>query len=160
MKLIKLTAFSFFLFFSILGLSSCEKSAEAKKSNQYQKSDIPMTGAQVIPNSTSNALGKLTVGYIKGTGVMNYKITWAGLTGVPTGFGVYGLAPVGFSVSPTTPIQTISTTGLTASGTYSGTLTVDGVVIKEENVLNGLYYVMIRTAANPLGEIRGQVEFQ
>lgn len=160
MKLIKLTAFSFILFTSVLSFSSCEKSNEVKKSNRYEKSDIPMTGAQVIPNSTSNALGKLRVGYIKGTGQLSYNVSWSGLTGNPTGFGIYGLAPIGYAVSPASPVQTISTSGLTTTGSYSGTLTVDGVVVKEENIINGLYYVMIRTAANPAGEIRGQVKFQ
>jgi hypothetical protein len=32
--------------------------------------------------------------------------------------------------------------------------------VKEENVLNGQYYILIRTAAYPAGEIRGQITFQ
>lgn len=160
MQLFKLTAFSLLLSAAVFGFSSCEKSEELKKNSQYEKTDIPMTGAQVVPVSASPAIGKLSVYYVKNTGIMSYKISWGGLTGNPTGIGVYGLAPVGYAVSPTTPVQTISTTGLTANGSYSGNLTVDGVLVKEQDVLNGLYYVMIRTAANPAGEIRAQVKFQ
>ena len=119
-----------------------------------------MSGAQNVPASTSSALGTMDVSYIKGTKQLNYKITWSGLSGNPTGIGVYGLAPAGFGLPPTTPFQTISVTGLTANGTYSGNLLVDEVAVKEENVLNGLYYIAIRTAAFPAGEIRGQIKFQ
>jgi hypothetical protein len=160
MKLIKLTAFSLFLLASVLTLSSCEKDAEAKKTYLYAKTGIPMTGAQNVPASTSSAVGSLDVTYIKGTRQLSYKFSWTGLTGAPTGVGIYGLAPLGYAVSPTTPIQTIALTGLTATGSYSGTLLVDGVVIKEQDLLNGLYYVLIRTAANPGGEIRAQIKFQ
>ncbi|MCE2704544.1 MAG: hypothetical protein LW624_03650 [Terrimonas sp.] len=44
-------------------------------------------------------------------------------------------------------------------GTYSGRLFVDEVLITEENLLNGVYYVSIRTAAFPLGELRAQIKF-
>jgi len=36
---------------------------------------------------------------------------------------------------------------------------VDEVLITEENLLNGVYYVSIRTAAFPLGELRAQIKF-
>jgi hypothetical protein len=160
MKLNSLTATCSLLFALLVTLGSCEKSSEAKKGTHYTKSGITMSGAQVVPTSTSNALGTMDVSYIKGTKQLNYKITWSGLSGNPTGIGVYGLAPAGYGVAPTTPFQTISITGLTANGTYSGNLLVDDVAVKEENVLNGLYYIMIRTAAFPAGEIRGQIKFQ
>jgi len=34
---------------------------------------------------------------------------------------------------------------------------VDGVKIKEEHILAGEYYINLHTAANPGGEIRGQL---
>lgn len=160
MKLIQLTAFSLLSFAALVVLGSCEKSAEAKIGTHYTKTGIPMSGAQVVPTSTSPALGFMDIFYIKGTKLLNYKVTWSGLTGNPTGFGLYGPAPSGFGLPPTTPLQTISVTGMTASGTYSGTLLVDGFTVKEDMVLSGLYYIAIRTAAFPAGEIRGQIKFQ
>lgn len=159
MKWIKLTAISLSLFATLLTLNSCEKDAEAKKAVLFAKTEIPMTGAQVVPANASPALGKLDVTYIKGTKSLSYKFTWGGLTGNPTGIGIHGLAPIGYGASAT-PIQVIPITGLTANSSYSGNLLVDGVAVKEENLLNGLYYVMIKTAANPNGEIRAQIIFQ
>lgn len=161
MKLIRLTALTSLVLGLVLATTSCEKVAEEKKTTDYQKNDIPMTGAKVVPISASAALGKLSVFYTKETRILNYTFTWSGLSGSPSvGVGVYGLAPEGYAVSPITPIQTISTTGLLATGTYSGTLLADGSVIKEQDLLNGMYYIMLRTAAYPGGEIRGQIVFQ
>lgn len=160
MKLLKLTAFPSLLLALLFVVASCEPDAELKKTTDFQKRDIPMTGAQVVPTSASPALGKLNVFYTKETRILTYDFTWSGLSGNPIGIGVYGLAPEGYAVSPTTPIQTISTSGTTNIGSKSGTLLCDGFVIKEQDLLNGMYYIMIRTAAYPAGEIRAQIKFQ
>ncbi|MGB3006460.1 MAG: CHRD domain-containing protein [Chitinophagaceae bacterium] len=160
MKLIKLTALPLLLA-SLFLISSCEPDAELKKTTDYQKNDIPMTGAKVIPISSSAATGKLNVFYTKETRILSYTFSWTGLTGAPSvGIGVYGLAPEGYAVSPTAPLQVISTTGKTATGTISGTLLADGSAVKEWDLLNGMYYIMLRTAAFPAGEIRAQISFQ
>jgi hypothetical protein len=161
MKLLKLTALPSLLFALLFFVASCEPDAELKKTTDFQKRDIPMTGANVVPTSASPALGKLNVFYTKETRILTYDFNWSGLSGNPTvGIGVYGVAPEGYAVSPTAPIQTISTTGATTTGTRSGTLLCDGVVIKEQDLLNGMYYIMLRTAAYPAGEIRAQIKFQ
>jgi CHRD domain len=158
MKLIKLTALTSLLFVFIIGASSCEKNAEKKKNTDYQKNDIPMTGPKVVPTSASTALGSLSVFYTKETRLLTYSFTWSGLSGNPTGIGIYGLAPAGYATA--TKVQTISTSGKLATGSASGTLLADEAVVKEQNLLNGLYYVQITTAAYPAGEIRAQIIFQ
>ena len=159
MRWIKLTALTSFLFASLLIISSCERYDELKKIAIYSKTGIVMSGAQEIPVSASTATGTLDVTYSKSSKTLNYTFKWSGLTGVPNGIGIYGLAPVGYAVSPASPIQTISLTGLTASSSYSGSLAVDGVFIKEQDLLNELFYINIRTVANPGGEIRAQIRF-
>lgn len=160
MKLIRLTALTSVVFAFAIFFISCEKIAEEKKTTDYEKTNIPMTGAKVSPTSSSTALGSLNISYSKETRTLSYSFNWSGLSGNPTGIGVFGLAPEGYSVPPTTPVQTISTSGLLATGKYSGTLLADGAVIKEQDLLNGMYYIQIRTAAYPAGEIRAQIKFQ
>ena len=159
MKFIKTTALLTLLVSFIM--MSCEKEAEVKKTKVFSKNGIILSGAQVVPASTTSATGTMNVIYDKRTSTLNYTVTWSGLTGNPTGIGIYGLAPKGYAVLPTAPTQVISTTGLTASGSLSGSLLFDGVYLKEEDLLNGMYYFMIRTAANGgAGELRAQIVFQ
>lgn len=166
MKLFKLTVLASLCLGLSAGILSCEKDAEKDRVNVYTKSDIPLTGAQVAPvPSASTATGQLTVYYDKRIRSLNYTITWAGLSGNPTGIGIFGPAPAGYvALTPAgalaPAVQTISTSNLTANGTYSGSLVVDGVVVNEEVLLSNLYYIRIATAAYPAGEIRAQIKFQ
>jgi hypothetical protein len=75
------------------------------------------------------------------------------------------LAPTGFAAGV---VQTFSTSAITrcatvsntSCGSYKGSMLVDDVVVKEQDLLNGVYYVNLHTAAFPGGEIRGQIRFQ
>jgi CHRD domain-containing protein len=162
MQLIKLTAFSLIIIAMAFGLGSCEKDAERKKVVEYMKSGIPMTGAQENPQTPSTALGSLDVYYAKNSKTLTYKVTWQGLADTIVGMHIHGVAPSGYS---TAIVQNILTTKNEAAfpfrgGTYSGTMLVDGVVIKEEYLLDGYYYLNIHSKTYPGGEIRGQIKFQ
>jgi hypothetical protein len=165
MKLPRLTAFSTCLLILLFALGSCEPDSEMKKVTEYSKTGIVLSGAQETPPVTSAALGTMDVFYSKETRILNYTINWSGLTGAVTAAHIHGLAPTGY---PAPVVQTFSlnaiskcpTISITSCGTYKGTMLVDGVIVKEEDLLNGMYYVNIHTAANPGGEIRGQIRFQ
>jgi hypothetical protein len=80
---------------------------------------------------------------------------------------IHGVAPKGFNagviyniITPTNGLATPNPTLYPATGKFSGTVLADGFVIKEQDLLNGLYYLNIHTAAYPGGEIRGQIVFQ
>ncbi|MBL0153279.1 MAG: CHRD domain-containing protein [Chitinophagaceae bacterium] len=162
MKWIKLTA----LFVTVLTLSasltSCERDADKKRILEYSKLGIPMTGAQEAPASTSPALGTMDVVYRRDTRTLSYTVRYSGLSGAPIGVNIFGLAPTGYA-SPTV-VQTIlaasNPTLFPSTGTYTGFLFADGTTVKEADLLNGVYYMNIRTAAFPAGEIRGQIRFQ
>ena len=163
---IRLTAFPLFICISLLALTSCERDAEQKKTTDYQKKGIALTGAQETPAVTTPALGLMDVFYSKETRVLTYSVTWSGLSGSVTAMHVHGLAPTGYAAGIVQNIIT-SSGGLATPGSaygvtgkFSGSLFVDGVAIKEDDLLNGMYYINIHTAANPGGEIRGQIVFQ
>ena len=124
-----------------------------------------MTGAQENPANNSAALGSLDVFYTRETRILTYSFRWSGLTGPVTVFHIHGLAPPVYSapvfqtfvpaaIIPCTPGTS------TSCGSYSGTLLIDGVTIKEQDLLNGQYYVNVHTSAFGGGEIRGQIRFQ
>ncbi len=167
MKLIKLTALTSFLFVFVFGFSSCEKIAEKKKTTDYEKKGILMTGAQENPVNSSAAIGIMDVSYTKETRILTWSVTWSGLTGPVTLMHIHGVAPAGYNASPVLNIIAASnalavpnSTLYPATGKFSGTMLCDGFVVKEQDLLNGLYYMNIHTAANPGGEIRGQIVFQ
>jgi hypothetical protein len=162
MQRIKLTALSLILVAVAIGIASCEKDAERKKSVEYMKSGIPMTGANETPANPSTALGTLDVYYAKNSKVLSYKVTWQGLADTIVGMHIHGLAPAGYQIGIVQNILVTKNEPLFPfrGGSYSGTLNVDGVVIKEQDVLNGLYYLNIHTKVYPGGEIRAQIKFQ
>jgi len=169
MKLIKLTAFTSLLFVLVLSMSSCEKNAEKRTTTDYEKTGIIMSGAQETPAVPSSALGTMDVLYSKETRTLTYKVTWSGLTDSVSAMHIHGLAPTGFAAGVVQNIVTASngifpqkTNGkytFLKSGTISGTLLADGVAVKEQDILNGVYYMNIHTPAYPGGEIRGQINF-
>jgi hypothetical protein len=171
MNKFKLTAFSA-ITICILSLVvvSCEKPLDIDE-NVFTKTGIPMNGSQVVPANASAATGTLDIVYVRGEHSLSYTITWTGLSGPPANIttpaalagpaiGVYGPADPGF-MSPVAPIQSI-TSGFTAatSGTYKGSLLIDNVYVREVDLLNNKFYIMIKTAAFPAGQLRGQVDFR
>lgn len=182
MKLIKLTALPLLFAVVLITFASCEPDAEVKKTTDYQKNGIVMSGAQETPANSSAAIGSMDVSYSKETRTLVYKITWSGLTDSVANMRIHGLAPVGYIATastafPTSVAQSIvgasnsvfpqKTSGkftYPKSGTLSGTLLVDGVLIKEADLLNGMYYINIYPNTTPAlaaaGEIRGQIKFQ
>ena len=178
MKLLKLTASSF-AFFAIIFLLSCEPDAEQDRTTDFEKKGIIMSGAQENPPVNSAAIGKMDVHYTKDTRTLTYTVTWSGLTDSLIAMHIHGLAPVGFNAGIVQHIisgvgSSTGTNGaqfsaqLVANGRYrfaksgslSGTMQVDGVVVKEEDLLNGMYYMNIHSKTFPGGEIRGQIRFQ
>ncbi|MDZ4793525.1 MAG: CHRD domain-containing protein [Bacteroidota bacterium] len=170
MKLIKLTAFSSLLLAFTFGITSCEKAAEEKKTTDFEKKDIALTGAQENPPVPTSALGSMNVFYSKDTRKLNYTVTWSGLTDSVLLMHIHGLAPTGYNAGVVQNIVTASngifpqkTAGkftFTKSGKLSGELLADGVFVKEQDILNGVYYINIHTNTYPGGEIRGQIRFQ
>jgi len=156
MKLLKLTAILSLLAIVLVSNLSCEKESEKKKANFFIKNDIQMTGANENPAVATAALGHMDVWYDRRTHILNYVVSWSGLSTNPIGFHIHGAAPVGFNASV---IQTFVLTGLGKSGSYTGNVLIDGVKFRESDLLSGLYYINMHTTPNPGGEIRGQIKF-
>jgi hypothetical protein len=109
-----------------------------------------LSGRSEIPKTDSKGKGRLTATFDTQSKVLTYSLTFDGLSGPATAAHIHGpatraqsagvIAPLG-DKSPTSPI----------SGTV--TLTDDQVKALQSSKL----YVNVHTAANPGGEIRGQI---
>ena len=102
------------------------------------------------PTGTTKASGIFSFDLVEKTGVMKYTLSVADLTGPATmghihkaAVGMSGNVVVGLMV-PTTNVE------------VAGTVTLLPAAIADLKA--GLLYVNIHTAANPMGEIRGQLK--
>jgi hypothetical protein len=136
-------------------LASCSKSGGygggGTTPTTYTVSATLNSGSEVPSNATTGS-GTLTGTYDASTYIITYKITWTGITGVPTGMHFHGPAIVGQSAG-----VEVGITGFTSAtaGSYSGSATF--TPSQGTDLTEGKMYVNIHTAAYPNGEIRGQL---
>lgn len=152
MRIPKLIAL--FISLSILFFVSCKSTEDVEKDNIYYGRAIAMTGAQETPAVTTSATGTIDADYNRLTRILSYKLTFSGLTDSATAAHIHGLGEVGV-LAPV--VQTFTSFPRRKEGSYSGTLLVDGVKIKEEDILAGRYYINIHSKVYGGGEIRGQL---
>jgi CHRD domain len=109
-----------------------------------------LSGAREVPKNDSKGTGKLDATYDTATKVLNYTLTFEGLTGPATAAHFHGPAPRGQNAGVLAPIGDKNPTS-----PVTGTVTLSEDQAKELHA--GKVYVNVHTAANPGGEIRGQV---
>jgi hypothetical protein len=107
-----------------------------------------LDAASEVPAKTSAGKGVAVAELDTATKMLTYKVTYAGLTGPATMAHFHGPAAAGANAPP---VVMIAPPVSPASG--SATLTDAQVA----DLKSGLYYINVHTAANPGGEIRGQV---
>lgn len=139
----------------LLTLASCSQDLQT---GLVVKKGLILDGNQLVPAKPNAGNGTLDVVYNKSTKILTYTVKWNSLSGAPNAMHIHGSATAGFNAAI---VQNITGYATAASGTLTGTLLVDGMVIKEIDLLNGGYYFDIHTALNSAGgEIRGQITFE
>ena len=152
MRLSKLTAF--LLSIPLLFLISCESTDEVEKENIYIGRGLPMTGAQETPPVTTNANGSIDADYNRLTKILTYRLVFYNLTRIATMAHIHGPGEAGIAAPI---VQNFNNFPGGTTGSYSGTLLIDGIKLLESELLAGRYYINIHTSTNPNGEIRGQL---
>jgi CHRD domain len=116
-------------------------SAEQMKAMLDGKSENP-------PNATTGK-GEADINYDPATKKLSWKLTYSGLTGPATAAHFHGPAEPGKNAGVAVAIPNATTSPVEGSATLTDAQAAD--------LEAGKYYVNIHTAANPGGEIRGQV---
>lgn len=113
------------------------------------------TPAKAVPG-TGNAM------IVKNGSTYTYTITFTGLTGPLTLAHIHGPAAAGTNANVLVPFDaTGQGTSGTLTGTFTGTNNVDVSTDSLDKLMtSGNAYVNLHTAANPAGEIRGQLSKQ
>ena len=131
-----------------LFLSACE---EVDLDDTYVLSGTA-SGSQEVPPVGSAGSGMLTGTYDADDNLLQYSITWTGLTGPASAIHFHGPAAAGANAGP---IHTLTIINNGTAGSAGGNITIADST--ETYLLSGRIYYNIHTAANPNGEIRGQV---
>src|SRR5689334_9690537 len=110
-----------------------------------------LSGRGEAPAVTTKAVGELQAVLDADTRLLTYKLTYQGLSGPAAGAQFHGPAKSGQTAPPTVVVAD-------AANPISGEATLTEAQVAE--LKKGLWYVNVATAANPGGEIRGQVKWQ
>ena len=108
-----------------------------------------LSAAQEVPPTDSKGMGTADVTYDDATKMLTWTVTFSDLTGPATAAHFHGPAKEGENAGVAIPIE-----GMESPMKGSATLTDE----QAQQLADGLLYVNVHTAANPKGEIRGQVK--
>ena len=108
-----------------------------------------LSGASEVPAVVTGASGMLEGNFSASSNLLTWKITYSGLSGPATGAHFHGPAMAGQNAGVVLPMSPPLDSPMTGSATLTPSQAADLVA--------GKWYVNLHTAANPNGEVRGQV---
>ena len=108
-----------------------------------------LRGANEVPPVTTSGTGSVDAAFNKDTMQLRWKVTYSGLTGAATAGHFHGPAPVGSNTGVALGWPNPIASGKDGSATLTAAQAAD--------LLAGRWYANIHTAANPGGELRGQM---
>ncbi|WP_342740195.1 CHRD domain-containing protein [Bradyrhizobium sp. B117] len=114
-----------------------------------EKLKATLDGKAEVPATTSSGTGTADLDYDAASKKLSWKVTYSGLSGPATAAHFHGPAEAGKNAGVMVPIPGAANSPVEGSATLTDAQAAD--------LLAGKLYVNIHTAANPGGEIRGQV---
>lgn len=111
-----------------------------------------LDGSQEVPSVDTAGDGFASMTFDEASNEISWDIEFSGLSGPATGAHFHGPAAEGVNADVQVSIGDVS--GLSSPMEGSAVFTDD----QASDLLDGMMYINIHTAANPGGEIRGQVE--
>jgi CHRD domain len=108
-----------------------------------------LNGKSEVPPNTSAGTGTADINYDPATKKLSWTLTYSGLSGPATAAHFHGPAEPGKNAGVAVAIPNANKSPAEGSATLTDAQAAD--------LEAGKYYVNVHTAANPGGEIRGQV---
>ena len=140
------TAFLGVLVAAVFGLSACNK---APATSHLVALSAQLAGGSEVPPTNSSGKGSLEATLDKQTNVLTWTVTYSELSGPATAAHFHGPAITGAAAGVALPI----------SGKLESPIKGEATLTPEQSadLLAGKWYVNVHSAADPNGEIRGQV---
>ena len=128
-----------------LALSACSTPMRAGTSTALTQ----LSGGNEVPATTSAGTGSVETSFNKDTYLLRWTVTYSGLSGPATGGHFHGPAIPGQNAPVVVPFN----------GSLASPIMGEMILkpAQAADLLAGKWYVNLHTAANPGGEIRGQV---
>ena len=114
-----------------------------------EKMKATLDGKSEVPPNASAGTGTADIDYDPATKKLSWKLTYSGLSGAATAAHFHGPAEAGKNGGVAVAIPNATSSPAEGSATLTDAQAAD--------LTAGKYYVNVHTAANPGGEIRGQV---
>jgi hypothetical protein len=108
-----------------------------------------LKGASEVPPKETSSTGTVTATLDTDTNQLKYHVVYSGLSGPVVAAHFHGPAGEGVNAKPQIPVK----------GPYEAAIDGSATITAEQakDLLDGKWYFNLHTAANPGGEIRGQV---
>src|SRR4051812_42473604 len=113
------------------------------------KMKATLDGKSEVPANNSAGKGTAEIDYDNASKKLSWKISYSGLSGPATAAHFHGPAEAGANAGVAVAIPNAGTSPVEGSATLTDAQAAD--------LMAGKYYINVHTAANPGGEIRGQV---
>ena len=132
--------------FATLALATTVMFAGPAFADKYKAA---LDGKSEVPPNASTGTGTADIDYDPASKKLTWKLTYSGLSGPATAAHFHGPAEAGKNGGVALAIPGATSSPAEGSATLTDAQAAD--------LAGGKYYVNVHTAANPAGEIRGQV---